>query len=339
MRPIVVDDPDRPAQQYNTSPTGAASNPGPWSKRGWPGTGHAGYLSEHLGKADYRDVPPIHELPREGHPRSDYPVVPPIRELSRGPHPKSNLPLFQPGVEQRQFPSAAIDTNSPQAQARMALSIENQLSARTVSADETEKKKMIRGEMYRPFDVQLVEDRDRCKSALWRFNNAYPLFGISPPEQNRLLKEILIPPSSSVVNSPSGVAAPRSAGSLGQGVVVEPPFSCHYGYNIHLAHEVMVSEHCLFFDDCPIRIGARTWIGPKVSIFTSMARPNLQERNGPQSLYQGRQVVIEEDCYIGMGCTILPGVQIGRGAYVAPGEVVKENVREWGNQGMKPDWM
>lgn len=233
-----------------------------------------------------------------------------------------------------------MDTSSPQTQARMALKIEHQLSARAMNVEETEKDKMIRGELYRPFDLQLVEERDRCKRALWRFNNACnPHFGLSSKEQNRLLKEILVPPSGSVVNSPPGVAVPHSSGSIGQGAVVESPFNCHYGYNIQIGEDVMIHQNCLFVDDCGISIGAHSWIGPNVTLLSSMAHSSMQERKGSQSRYQGRPVIIDEDCYLGAGCTIYPGVHLHRGAYVAPGEVVKTDIVAYGFQGYKPSYM
>ncbi|KAI2739756.1 transcriptional regulator family: Fungal Specific TF [Penicillium roqueforti] len=345
IRPLVVEDNDRPVQQYNTSPTHTPSNHA-WSKQAWPGAGpgsgsNAGlpaYPSESIAKVvDYREVPPIHELSREGRPKPDYPVMSSLRDLSHPSHPKSNMPLFQ--NEQRTLPAATVDTHSPQAQARMALSIEHQLSGRTVPSDETEKEKMINGKLYRPFDVHLVEERDRCRGALWKFNNACnPLTGVSVKEQNRLLKEIIVPPASSIVNPPAGSNAPRSAGSIGQGAVVEAPFSCHYGYNIHIGEDVMISENCLFVDDCVIRIGAHTWIGPNVKIISSTAHPNMQERKGSQSRYQGRQVIIEEDCYVGAGCIIYPGVRLARGVYVAPGEIVNTNIAGYMFQGSKPSF-
>ncbi|PYH81755.1 acetyltransferase [Aspergillus uvarum CBS 121591] len=338
MRPIVVEDADRSASQFSTSPTGVNSGRG-WTKRTWGGSNHPAYIPDHLTKSDYRDVPSIHELSREGHSKSDYAIVPPIRELSHGNHPKSNASLFQSGVDQRPAHSNNLDTSSPQAQARMALSIEHQLSARTVSGDETEKEKMMRGELYRPYDVQLVEERDRCKAALWRFNNACnPVSGLSTKEQMRLLREVFVPPVSAS-NSPSGAPTSRSSGTIGQGAIVEAPFHCHYGYNVHLGEDVMISEDCLFVDDCPITIGAHTWIGPRVTIISSTAHANMQERKGSQSRYQGRSVAIEEDCYVGAGCTIYPGVRLRRGAYVAPGEVVKSDIVAYGFQGLKPGYM
>lgn len=339
MRPAVEDN-DRAATQYSTSTAGVGSNRGSWSKRSWPGAGHASYVSEHIAKSEYREVPPIHELSREGPSKTDYQVVPPIRELPHGAHTKPGMPLFQGGVDQRPVHAANMDTSSPRAQARMALSIEHQLSSHAVSNEETEKEKMIHGELYRPFDVHLVEERERCKAALWRFNNACnPISGLSAKEQNRLLKEVLVPPPNSAVSSPSAVTPPRSAGSIGQGAVVEAPFKCHYGYNIHIGEDVMISENCLFVDDCGISIGAHTWIGPNVTILSSMAHANMQERKGSQSRYQGRPVTIEEDCYVGAGCTIYPGVRLRRGAYVAPGEVVKSDIVAYGFQGLKPSYM
>ena len=340
MRPLVVEDNERPVQQYNTSPTNPASNHA-WSKQSWPNaaTSHPPYTSEPVSKVNYREVPSIHELSQDGRPKPDYPVMSSIRDLSHGSHPKSSMPLFQ-GVEQRTLPTAAVDSHSPQAQARMALSIEHQLSGRPIPGEETEKEKMINGGLYRPFDVHLVEDRDRCRGALWRFNNACnPHTGVSSKEQTRLLKEVIVPPASSVSNSPTGVAGARSVGSIGQGAVVEAPFTCHYGYNIHIGEDVMVSENCFFVDDCVIRIGAHTWIGPNVKVLSSTANPTMQERKGSQSRYQGRQVTIEEDCYVGAGCIIYPGVRLYRGVYVAPGEIVTSDIPAYGFQGLKPTFM
>ncbi|OKP01475.1 hypothetical protein PENSUB_7465 [Penicillium subrubescens] len=369
MRPLGEEN-ERVAQPYTTSPSNntapnhaaSSSSSSSWSKRTWSGPGHSAYAPpDHLAKPDYREVAPIHELPpRESHPKPDYPMVPPIREFSHAPPPPpppkpNSLPLFHGTTAEQQrpmppapapapaptpMPTSAMDTSSPQTQARMALKIEHQLSARAINVEETEKDKMIRGELYRPFDLQLVEERDRCKRALWRFNNACnPHYGLSSKEQNRLLKEILVPPSGSVANSPSGVAVPHSSGSIGQGAVVESPFNCHYGYNIQIGEDVMIHQNCLFVDDCGISIGAHSWIGPNVTLLSSMAHSSMQERKGSQSRYQGRPVIIEEDCYLGAGCTIYPGVHLNRGAYVAPGEVVKTDIVAYGFQGYKPSYM
>ncbi|KAJ5809120.1 acetyltransferase [Penicillium pulvis] len=346
MRPIVVED-ERAAPQYNTSPTETGSSHHPsWSKRPWPNTGHSApaYPSEHVAKGDYREVPSIHELPRDTLAKPDYPAVPPIREISHGPPPKANMPLLFQGAVAPPVPATAMDTNSPQVQARMALSIENQLSSRTASSDDTEMDKMMKGDLYRPFDVQLVEERDRCRRALARFNNACnPLSGLSSKEQNRLLKEIMAAQPTCTLKPPGspGMSTPtmrRPTPSLGPGAIVESPFTCHYGY-LSIGEDVMISHDCVFVDDCFIFVGAHTWVGPNVTILTTMAHSSMQERKGTQSRYEGRRVRIMEDCYIGAGSTIYPGVTLGRGAYIAPGEVVRSDVVPYGFQGFKPNYM
>src|SRR5436190_20367196 len=242
------------------------------------------------------------------------------------------MPIFQGGIDQRPSHPGHVDTSNYPTQARMALNMEPHVPFEP--SGKTEKEKMLNGEQYRPFDSQLVKERDRCKAALWRFNNAgNPLAGISADERNRLLKNILIP-SDPLANSPPGT----SAGSLGPGAQVEAPFNCHYGYNINIGEDVLISENCSLADDCAINIGAHTWIGPNVTILSSMAIGSMQERKGSQSRYQGRPVVIAEDCWIGAGCTILPGVSLGRGAYIAPGEVVRSQILPYGFQGLKPNY-
>ena len=233
---------------------------------------------------------------------------------------------------------------SPRAQARMALSIEHQLSNRATTSEEIEKGKMEHGALYWPLDVHLVEERKRCKAALWRFNIACsPVSGLSTHEQNRLLREVFVPTSkTSIANgrrSPSSSPSQDSVGSIGPGAVIEAPFACNYGYYIHIGEEVFISENCLFVDDCGISIGAHSWIGPKVTILSSMAHVGMQECKGSQSRYQGRPVTIEEACFVGANSIIYPGVRLGCGAYIAPGEVVKSDVTVQGSQGLKPNYM
>lgn len=346
MRPILVED-ERSAAQYNTSPTDTTSTHPSWPKRAWPATGHPAptYPSEHVAKPnDYREVPSMHELPREAAPKPDYPLVPPLREVTHGPPPKASMPLLFQGATAPPVPATqAMDTNSPQVKARMALSIENQLSSRTASNDDTEMDKMIKGDLYRPFDVQLVEERDRCRRALAQFNNACnPLSGLSSKEQNRLFKEILASQPTSILKPPGspGISGTmrRPAPSIGPGAIVESPFTCHYGH-LNIGEDVMISHDCVFVDDCYIFVGAHTWIGSNVTILTTMAHSSMQERKGTQSRYEGRRVRIMEDCYIGANSTIYPGVTLGRGAYIAPGEIVRSDVVPYGFQGFKPNYM
>ncbi|EQL30016.1 hypothetical protein BDFG_07415 [Blastomyces dermatitidis ATCC 26199] len=293
-RPIPVDENERVPSQYITSAAGAGSR-GSWSNDTWP-SGPSSFTPEHPSQREFRDGPGINNISRAEQPKSDYHAA--LREMSHGAsHQKPGMPVFQGNIEQRpKHQQPHVDTSSYPAQARLALNMEPHVAFET---PKTEKEKMLAGEPYQNyFDPQLNRERERCKAALWRYNNASnPNLGISPDERRRLLKEVLIPP-----------IRPAS--------------------RTRLQHP----------HDCPINIGAHTWIGPNVTILGSMAMGSMQDRKGSRSKYQGRPVVIAEDCWIGAGATILPGVSLGRGAYIAPGEVVKQQILPYGFQGLKPNF-
>ncbi|EFW18637.1 acetyltransferase [Coccidioides posadasii str. Silveira] len=158
----------------------------------------------------------------------------------------------------------------------------------------------------------LQYDRERCRMALWRFNEACkPDSAICQQERNQLFLHVLMPRPNAGPLSPS------------PGVIVESPFKCLYGYNLQIGEDVLISENCQFLDNFPIRIGARTWIGAGVQILTSGIPFHVPT--------QGR-VVIEQECWVGPGCIIYPGVSLHKGAYVAPGQVVKQDIRPYGFQ-------
>ncbi|KAI5283680.1 Maltose acetyltransferase, partial [Ascosphaera aggregata] len=243
--------------------------------------------------------------------------------------------------------------NFPAAQARMALSMESTAPSQSPgfesssqcingSGDQLEREKMMSGEPYRPLDPVLVRDRERCKAAISQYTNSRnPLHGISHEEQLRLLRQIFQPPFGLSHHSAESDSLPATSpiGHLSSGTVVELPFNCHYGYNIHFGENVHISENCLMADDCSISIGSHTWVGPNVTILSSMAMGSMQERKGSQSRYQGRPVVIAEDCWIGANVTIMPGVTLGRGAYIASGEVITSQILPYGFQGVKPNYL
>jgi len=196
---------------------------------------------------------------------------------------------------------------------------------------------MLKGVLFDPRSLALVEDRGRCRTALFRFNNAgNPLYGIDKKERARLFDD-LIRPSSDEIESPNGPPSPK--GSTGPGVVVETPFRCLYGYNINLGEDVYIGENCNIVDCCTVHIGAKTWIGPDVTILGGMAHSDMHSRAGTKSRWQGGRVTIEMDCWIGARVTIYPGVTIRRGAFVEPGSVVRTDVEQYGNVGLKPRYM
>ncbi|KAK6495861.1 Maltose acetyltransferase [Arthrobotrys musiformis] len=204
----------------------------------------------------------------------------------------------------------------------------------------TEKERMLNGNLFHAFTPELIEERERCRAACWRFNNAVnPTLCISREEKLRLQMEIFRP--SAGTGSSRGtvwhgdIANAYPTRNLGmQNPVypvneepwIEAPFMCDYGYNITLGSGVLIDPGCTIIDTCSVTIKARTLIGPNVNIYSGTRPLDPRTRNGTKGPESGKPVTIEEDCWVAGNVTILPGVKIGRGATVGAGAVVTRDV-------------
>lgn len=165
----------------------------------------------------------------------------------------------------------------------------------------SEREKMVAGEVYDPGDPELVDEQASAKEWIVRYNAA---LAAPPAERLALLKERL--------------------GSVGEGVVIRPPFHCDYGWNLFVADGVFVNFGCVVLDVAPVRIGARTQIGPGVQL---LAADHPRDRAlRARGIENGRPVTIGADVWIGGGALVLPGVTIGDGAIVGAGAVVTRDV-------------
>lgn len=216
---------------------------------------------------------------------------------------------------------------SAQAQAQLALQHHNSLRAR--STHRSEKEKMLAGELYFATAPELVWERDRCKASIWRFNNSMnPTLGISREERLRLFQNIVQPHEEPSSSSKASEGNPRDSpvGRVGENVIVEAPFICDYGYNITIARDVLIDSNCTIKDTCAVNIGARTVIGPNVKLLTATMPIDPRSRKGSQGPSLGRAITIEEDCWIGAGAIILPGLSVGKSSTVGAGSVVTRDV-------------
>lgn len=81
---------------------------------------------------------------------------------------------------------------------------------------------------------------------------------------------------------------------------------------------------CVCLDVCPIRIGAKTQIGPYVQILTADHPRDGATRDA--GLEFGRAISIGANVWIGGGAILLPGVRIGDDAVIGAGAVVTRDV-------------
>jgi len=165
----------------------------------------------------------------------------------------------------------------------------------------TDKEKMLAGELYHPSAPELQVELAACAAWLARYNAA---LGESAEAWDALLRE--------------------RAGTVGEGVMLRPPFYCDYGFNLHLGKNVFLNYNCVILDTAPVTIGDGTRIGPAVQIYTAdHPRDPALRRSG---LECGKPVTIGANVWIGGGAIVLPGVTIGDNAIVGAGSVVSRDV-------------
>ncbi len=106
--------------------------------------------------------------------------------------------------------------------------------------------------------------------------------------------------------------------------IICPPFYCDHGHGIRLGEQVFVNANCTFLDGGYITIGAHTLVGPNVQIYTPHhPMEHLARRSSVEYAYP---VAIGEDCWIGGGAVICPGVTIGNRCIIGAGSVVTRDI-------------
>ena len=164
----------------------------------------------------------------------------------------------------------------------------------------TEREKMLAGELYDPFDPELVAVRAHARDLCQSLNATRENEG---EERRRIALDLF--------------------GAGGDTVWLQPPFFCDYGANIELGERVFFNFNCVVLDVCRIRIGSFTLFGPAVQIYTPM-HPLQAELRRHQEF--GKPIDIGADVWVGGGAIILPGVRIGDRAVIGAGSVVTRDI-------------
>ena len=164
---------------------------------------------------------------------------------------------------------------------------------------QSEKEKMLAGERYNCLDPALEAARQRAKALLRQYNLTE-----AASERRAILQRLLA--------------------QLGEDSIIEVPFYCAYGENIHIGDHVYVNMLCTILDCNQVQIGQHVMIGPMVQIYT--AAHDLQAESRIHGWEVAKPIVIEENVWIGGGAILLPGVRIGRNAVIGAGAVVRSRV-------------
>lgn len=105
---------------------------------------------------------------------------------------------------------------------------------------------------------------------------------------------------------------------------INPPFHCDHGHGIVLGENVFVNYNATFLDGGLIRIGDRTKIGPNCQLVTPNHPIGFMERRLPQE--KCSPITIGEDCWLGAGVIVCPGVTIGNRTVIGAGSVVVKDI-------------
>lgn len=103
---------------------------------------------------------------------------------------------------------------------------------------------------------------------------------------------------------------------------IESPLRVDYGFNVKLGAGVFINFNCVLIDSYLITIGARTLLGPNVSIYSGTHPLDPALRKGTQGPEMDKEVHIGEDVWIAGDVNILPRVRIGKGVTIGAGSVV-----------------
>lgn len=164
------------------------------------------------------------------------------------------------------------------------------------------KEKMHAGELYLPFEEELITEQLQKLDRLYDFNMTRPT---EMEKRNALLKEMFA--------------------EIGENCYIEPPFHSNFGGgHVHFGNNVYANFNLTLVDDTHIYVGDNTMFGPNVTVATA-GHPILPELR-QQGYQYNAPIHIGENCWIGAGALILPGITIGDNVVIGAGSVVTKDI-------------
>ena len=166
---------------------------------------------------------------------------------------------------------------------------------------QTEKQKMLAGEMYDAADPQLSAERRRARDLCRSLNASHDN---EQEVRQRIIRELFA--------------------SAGDAIWIEPPFYCDYGSNITLGRNVFFNFNCVILDPAPVIIGSNVLFGPAAQLCTATHPMGASERRTLREF--ARPIEIGSDVWVGAGAIICPGVRIGSRTVIGAGSVVTRDI-------------
>ncbi len=168
-------------------------------------------------------------------------------------------------------------------------------------AVQTEREKMLAGELYLASDLELTQMHDRALVLMHRFNHSVPS---DLPQRQEAIRQLF--------------------GKIGQTFSINPPFYCDYGCHIFAGENLYINYDCTILDCAEVHIGDNVLIATKVQIYSAYHPTDPAARLTQKEL--AAPVHIGDNAWIGGGVIICPGVSIGANTTIGAGSVVTKDI-------------
>lgn len=160
------------------------------------------------------------------------------------------------------------------------------------------------GKLYLPTDDGIIEEQTKCLELQYDYNNTRPS---EIGKRKELLRQMFC--------------------SIGEGCYIEPPLHANWGgRHVRFGNHVYANFGLTLVDDTYIYVGDNVMFGPNVIVATG-THPILPELRKEEYQFN-LPVFIGNNCWIGAGAIILPGVKIGDNTVIGAGSVVTKDIPE-----------
>lgn len=166
----------------------------------------------------------------------------------------------------------------------------------------TEREKIHSGVIYQPMDKDILLEQLAYLDKMDAYN-AIPR--IQMEKRQQMLPELFA--------------------EVGENCYIESPFYANWGgHHVHLGSNVYANYGVTFVDDTHIYIGDNTMLAPNVVLATAGHPIDPELRS--QGLQYNLPVRIGNNCWLGAGVIVLPGVTIGDNTVIGAGSVVTKDI-------------
>lgn len=170
-----------------------------------------------------------------------------------------------------------------------------------LTEEQTEKDKMLSGQIYKTWDPELAADRDSAKQLCFRLNNTCPT---ERDNRQQIIAQLM-----KVQQTDAHI---------------ESPFNCDFGYNIRVGHSFYANHGCVILDCAKVTIGNSVLLAPGVTIATASHPLSATKRAAGEEF--ALPITIGNNVWLGANSTVCPGVTIGDNVVVGAGSVVAKDL-------------